>query len=233
MTGVQTCALPICRTFLSGAAATGVLALPMLTLAGCNSLGGISLVEAIRRLLTRSTQAAFARLTAPGGFYDSELTRFDLPDVFGSRGGVLQNILTSAVFKNRLQREFNHIAERGARRAAPLVADAVRMIGINNAADLIRGGPTAATGFLRNSMAGSLIDAMVPELGQGLRLASDPVVGQAIAALTGVDVTGVARSLAVRAEDAIWGEIGRQEEDIRAHPESTNDAVLIGALKVL
>ena len=216
------------RTFLAGAAATGVLAL-----SACDSLPALSLTEAMRRLLTRASQAAFARLTAPGGFYDNELARLDLADVFGSRGGVLQSILTSAVFKTRLQREFNHIAERGARRAAPLVADAVRTIGINNAVDLIRGGPTAATGFLRGAMAGSLIDAMVPELGQGLRLASDPVVGQAIAALTGVDVTGVARSLSVRAEEAIWGEIGRQEADIRAHPESTNDAVLIGALKVL
>jgi hypothetical protein len=137
------------------------------------------------------------------------------------------------LFKSRLQREFNHIAERGARRAAPLVADVVRTIGINNAVDLIRGGPTAATGFLRNAMAGSLIDAMVPELGQGLQMANDPLVGQAIAALTGVDVTSVARSLSARADEAIWGEVGRQEADIRAHPESTNDAVLIGALKVL
>ena len=166
------------RTFLAGAAATGVLAL-----SACDSLPALSLTEAIRRLLTRASRAAFARLTAPGGFYDSELSRLDLPDVFGSRGGVLQSILTSAVFKTRLQREFNHIAERGARRAAPLVADAVRMIGIDNARDLIRGGPTAATGFLRQSMGASLIEVMVPELGEGMRLASDPIVGQAIAAL--------------------------------------------------
>ena len=153
--------------------------------------------------------------------------------MFGSRGGVLQSILTSSAFKSRLQREFNHIAERGARRASPLVADAVRMIGINNARDLIRSGPMAATGFLRQSMGASLIEAMVPELGEGMRLTSDPVVSQAIAALTGVDVTGVARSLSSRADEAIWGEIGRQEADIRAHPESTNDPVLIGAFKIL
>jgi len=216
------------RTFLAGAAATGVLAL-----SACDSLPALNLTEAIRRLLTRASRAAFARLTAPGGFYDSELSRLDLPDVFGSRGGVLQSILTSAVFKTRLQREFNHIAERGARRAAPLVADAVRMIGIDNARDLIRGGPTAATGFLRQSMGASLIEAMVPELGEGMRLASDPIVGQAIAALTGVDVGTVARSLSSRADGAIWGEIGRQEAEIRAHPEATNDPVLIGALKAL
>jgi len=216
------------RTFLAGAAATGVLAL-----SACESLPAFSLTEAIRRLLTRASQAAFARLTAPGGFYDNELARLDLPDVFGSRGGVLQNILTSAVFKSRLQREFNHIAERGARRAAPLVADAVRLIGIDNARELIRGGPMAATGFLRQSMGSRLIEAMVPELGDGLRLASDPIFGQALAALTGVDVNSVARSLSSRADEAIWAEIGRQEAEIRAHPEATNDPVLIGALKAL
>lgn len=219
---------PARRQFLVGAAAVGVLAVP-----GCTSLGSLSLVDAIRRLLERSTRGALARLIAPGGFYDSELTRLDLPDVFGSRGNVLQSILTSAVFKTRLQRSINRVAEDGARRAAPIIADTVRTIGINNALALIKGGPTAATAFLRSAMAGSLIEAMVPALGDGLRLANDPIVSQAIAALTGVDVNGVARSLSGRVDDAIWGEVGREEASIRANPESTNDAVLIAALKVL
>ena len=64
-----------------------------------------------------------------------------------------------------------------------MIADTVRTIGIDNAVALIKGGPTAATGFLRNAMAGSLIEAMVPALGDGLRLANDPIVGQAISAL--------------------------------------------------
>lgn len=216
------------RTFIAGVAATGVLALP-----GCSSLGGLSLVDAIRRLLERSTSGALARLVAPGGFYDNELTRLDLPEVFGSRGNVLQSILTSSVVKGRLQKGINSVAEAGARRAAPMIADTVRTIGIDNAVALIKGGPTAATGFLRNAMAGSLIEAMVPALGDGLRLANDPIIGQAIGALTGVDVTGVARSLSGKVDDAIWGEVGREEASIRANPERTNDAVLIAALKTL
>lgn len=216
------------RTVLAGLAASSALTLP-----ACSSLGSLSLVDAIRRLLTRSTRNALARLVAPGGFYDNELARLDLPEVFGSRGGVLQSILTSAVFKGRLQKSLNRVAERGARRAAPILADTVRTIGIDNALALIKGGPTAATGFLRGAMAGSLIEAMVPELGEGLRLANDPVVGQAIAALTGIDLNGVARSLSRQVDEAIWGEIGREEAAIRANPEATNDAVLIAALKTL
>lgn len=216
------------RAVLAGLAASSALALP-----GCASLGSLSLVDAIRRLLTRASGNALARLAAPGGFYDNELARLDLPDVFGSRGNVLQNILTSAVFKGRLQKSLNRVAEQGARRAAPIIADTVRTIGVDNALALLKGGPTAATGFLRSAMAGSLIEAMVPALGDGLRLADDPIVGQAIAALTGVDVPGVARSLSGKVDDAIWGEIGREEAAIRANPEATNDAVLIAALKTL
>ncbi len=216
------------RSFMAGAAAAGLLVLP-----GCQSMGGFSMVDAVRRLLTLSTQGAFARLTAPGGFWDNQLARLALPDIFGSRGTVLQNILGSALVRDRLQHQFNIVAEDGARRAAPMVAETVRTIGIDNAVALIRGGPTAATGFLRSAMAGSLVDAMVPALGEGLRIANDPLVGQALAALSGVDIGGVSRSLSAQADQAIWGEIGRQEADIRAHPERTSDPLLIGLFKVL
>ncbi|MGE3691882.1 MAG: DUF4197 domain-containing protein [Novosphingobium sp.] len=216
------------RNFLAGAAATGLLALP-----GCESIQRHSLIVAIRRLLSLAARNALARLMAPGGFWDNELARIDLPNVFGSRGNVLLGILTSVTVKNRLQRSLNRVAERGARRAAPVIADVVRTIGIDNAQALLRGGPTAATGFLRQSMGASLIDTMVPELAEGIRIAEDPVVGQAIAALTGIDLTGVARSLSGRVDESIWGEIGREEAAIRANPESTNDPELIWALKAL
>ena len=119
-----------------------------------------------------------------------------------------------------------------ARGAAPIVADTVRTIGFANAVELIRGGPTAATGFLRQEMGTRLIDAMLPDVGQGLRLASDPIVGQALAALTGVDVPQVARSFTSKVDDVIWNEIGNEEEAIRANPQATRDPLIIGAFGV-
>jgi len=215
------------RWLLAGAGASAIVLLP-----GCESVRRWSLIDAIRRLLERASANALARLMAPGGFWDNQLARLDLPDVFGKRGNALQAILTSAVFKSRLQKELNHVAERGARRAAPVIADAVRIIGIDNARALVEGGPRAATGFLRSSMGGQVIDAMVPELDEGLRLANDPVVSQALAALSGVDIAGAVRSLAFEADEAIWGEIGREEEAIRANPQATGDPLLIGVFGV-
>lgn len=215
------------RTFLAGAASAGLLALP-----GCETMRYYSLVEAVRRLLMLSADRAFARLMAPGGFWDNQLARLDLPDLIGTRGNVLADILTSVVFKDRLQREFNRVAERGARRAAPMVADAVMVIGIENARAILDGGPRAATAHLRGAMAGSLIDAMVPELGEALRISQEPLVGQVLAGLTGVDVSTVAREFAADVDDAIWGEIGREEAAIRSDPRATNDPMLIAVLGV-
>lgn len=216
------------RLFLSGSAATGLL-----VLSGCQTGPRYSLVEVVRRLLLMASDNALAKLTAPGGFWDSQVARIALPDLFGNRGGVLQGVLTSVVFRERLHRELNHLAERGAERAAPVVAEVIRTISVTDAVALISGEPTAATSYLRSQMGPGLINAMIPGLSDAIRVSSDPIVGQAIAALTGVDVGGVAQALAISADNSIWYQIGLEEAAIRANPQSTNDPMLIAALKVL
>ena len=217
------------RGFVLGMGALSATA--MVPLSGCaNGFGGFNFVEAVRRLLTLSSVAAIDRLTGPGGFYDDQVSRLNLPEVFGSRGGILANILTGVVFRDRLQRTLANFAVDGARRAAPVVADTIRVVGIANAVALIRGGPTAATSFLRQEMAGRLIDVMFPAIGDAMRVANDPVLGQALAAVTGVDIPAVARDVAFQADNILWNEMGREESAIRADPRRTNDPVLIAAL---
>jgi hypothetical protein len=161
--------------FIAGSLAAGAA----LTLPGCATTGGaFSYTEAIRRLLVLSSENAFARMTAPGGFWDQQVAAVGLNQFFGNRGNVLANILTSTLFKSRLEGVVANMAVDASYRAAPVVADAVRTIGWANAVDLIRGGPTAASSYLRQEMGTALIDAMVPEVGQALRVAQDPLIGQ-------------------------------------------------------
>ena len=77
-------------------------------------------------------------------------------------------------------------------------------------------------------MGSRLIDAMVPELGQAMRVAQDPLVGELLAGLTGVDVPRIATTFASRIDDTIWNEIGREESLIRANPRSANDPLIAG-----
>ena len=211
------------RAFLVGLSATTLLALP-----GCATMPGFGFTDAIRRLLTLSSERAFARLTADGGFWDQQVAEIGLANLLGTRGDVLSSILTSSLFKSRLNDAFADIAIEGAYRAAPVVADAVRVIGIENAVALVRGGPSAATGFLRDELGGQLIEVMVPEIGDAMRVAQDPLVGQALSALTGVNVGQVANTIGTRVNDVIWNEIGREEALIRENPRSTNDPLIIG-----
>jgi hypothetical protein len=212
------------RNLLAGATGGATL----LLLPGCATTGGFSMVEAVRRMLLLATENAFARLTAPGGFWDEQVAQLGLDSVLGARGDTLSRILTSALVKDRLEERFATFAIDASFRAAPVVTDAIQVVGLENAIALVRGGPSAASGYLRGEVGTALLDAMVPELGDALRVSRDPLVGQALAALTGVDVGGVADRFGRQIDDAIWGEIAREEAAIRADPESTRDPVLIG-----
>ena len=212
------------RSMLGGLAAGGA----MLALPACSTIPGFSFTEAIRRMLLLSSERAFARLTAPDGYWDQQVSRVGLSDLLGTRGDVLSRILTSALFKSRLEDAFADIAIEGSYRAAPVVADAVRTIGFANAVELVRGGPRAATEFLQGEMGGRLIEVMIPELGEAIRVASDPLVGQLIDAATGSNVSGIANRLAGNVNASIWTEMGAEEAAIRANPRETRDPVIIG-----
>lgn len=213
------------RSLIAGFAGVGALAL----LPGCASTGPVfSMEEAVRRLLLAAADNAFARLTEPGGFWDEQVARIGLERFMGARGNTLSRILTSQLFKDRLEERFATFALDASFRAAPVVTDAVRVIGFANAIELVRGGPSAASDFLRQEMGTALIDAMVPELSEAIRLAEDPLVGEALGALTGVRVGEVAGRIGRAVDDAIWGEIAREEAAIRSDPGATRDPVLIG-----
>jgi hypothetical protein len=212
------------RHLLLAGAAGALLALP-----GCSSVPSLSLTEVIRRLLSYSSQNALALLMQPGGFYDSSVARIALPDKFGGQTGtnIASLVLQNRGFRDRLQRQLNRAAEKGAERAAPIVADAVRTVSIDAAQQIVRGGPQAATQFLRGKMGLALLDSMLPGISDGLRLFDDQVINKAVQSVTGFDMGALANDITRKADDAIWAAIGLEESNIRANPQKTNDPMLI------
>lgn len=215
---------PSRRVFMSGAGLTALLAA-----SGCAMQPSyFDLVSAIRHLMQASANRAFARLIGPGGFFDDQVTRLNLPQMIGGREGrIADRLFRSNAMRDRLMRTFNSMAERAAARAAPLVAQAVQRIGIRDTLAILRGSPSAATDRLHQEMGDYLVSILVPEFAQLLHAANDPLMAEVIIALTGVDLGAIADDLAHQADAAIWREIGRQEAAIRANPQATNDPVLI------
>jgi hypothetical protein len=109
----------------------------------------------------------------------------------------------------------------------------VRNISIEGATELVRGGPQAATQFLRGKMGLALLDSMLPGVSDGLRLFDDQVIAKAVQSVTGFDMAALAQDISRKADDSIWAAIGLEESNIRANPQATNDPLLIGVFGIL
>tara|TARA_R100001244_G_scaffold39766_3_gene35758 strand:- start:32265 stop:32945 length:681 start_codon:yes stop_codon:yes gene_type:complete len=215
------------RSVLGLGAAAGLLALP-----GCSSLPGLSLTEAVKRLLTISSQNAFAQLLQPNGFFDSQVARIAVPDSLGGSRvtGIATALLRSKPVQDRLLKQVNRAAEKGAELAAPIVAETIRNMSISDAVAIINGGPRAATALLQGQLGNTLVERMLPGIGSGLRLFDNEIINLVLSQATNVDFTGISRDVTNKVNDAIYRSIGAQEEAIRTNPRTTNDPLLIAVL---
>jgi Protein of unknown function (DUF4197) len=217
------------RSLIAAASITPILILP-----GCAAGTGLSLIDAIRRLLSLSSQRAFSSLMRENGFYDDSLAKIELPGALGgSQGASLASIvLGSAAFKSRLTKQVNRAAEKGAEMAAPIVADAITSLSITDAAKIISGGGSPATDLLKTAMGNALFSKILPGIDNGLRLFDSPVVSEALKQATNIDFAGLRDDVARKASNGIYKAMGREESAIRADPAATNDPLLMGVFGV-
>ncbi|WP_158274587.1 DUF4197 domain-containing protein [Sphingosinicella humi] len=220
------------RRLLSLALVTPALALPSCTL---GELGGFGLEDAIRRLLTVSSQRAFAGLLQENGFFEDELARVSLPPQWGGSGAtaVAAALLRQPAVQDRLLRLVNAAAAEAADNAAPIVYDSIRSMTIPDALSIVRGGPTAATQYLERQIGERIVEALFPGVGSALRVLDSGLLSQALGAATGIDFAGLQRDVTQKTAEGIWRAIGREEAAIRADPSSTNDPVLTRVFGVL
>lgn len=214
------------------------LALPLLALPACATIedyGGFGLEDSIRRLLTLSSQRAFATLLTENGFFQDEMARVTLPPELGGSGApaIAAALLRTGVVQDQLLRLVNRAAVRGAERAAPVIYDSIKTMTITDAMSLVRGGPNAATDYLRRSIGDRIVEVLLPGVGDALRLLDSGLLNRALQGATGIDFAGVQQDVTRKAADGIWRAIGREEAEIRANPEATQDPVLNGVFGFL
>lgn len=220
--------MPLSRRSLVAAG----LMLPLLALPGCATRIGdlVNLEPAVRRLLTLSSQRAFARLLAEEGFFRDDVARIQPPPQLGGRAvtAALAVALGTRAVQDRLLRVVNQAAAEGARMAAPAVYDSIRDMTIADARSIARGGPTAATDYLAASMGERIFDSIFPGVGQALRMAENGVIQRVLELATGINFPGLQADVTRKTAAAMYRAIGREEAAIRANPEATGDPVLTG-----
>jgi hypothetical protein len=210
------------------------LALPLLALPGCATRLGdlVNLEPAIRRLLTLSSQRAFARLLTDEGFFRDDIARIQPPPQLGGNSitATLAVALGTRAVQDRLLRVVNQAALEGSRRAAPAIADSIRDMTITDALSIARGGPTAATDYLERSMGERIFDSIFPAVGEALRLAENGVVQRALQFATAINFAGLQADVTRKTVAALYRAIGREESAIRADPNSAGDPALASLL---
>ncbi len=207
--------------------------LPVLALPGCATLGGFGFEDAIRRLLTLSSQRAFANLLQENGFFQDDVARIPLPPELSGAGSVASALLRTSLVQDQLLRLMNRAAANAAEAAAPIVYDSIRRMSFADAVSLVRGGPTAATDFLQRAMGNAIVDAMFPGVGNALRLFDNGIINRVVQAATGVNFGGLQRHVTETAAQGIYRAIGREEAAIRANPRETGDPVIASVFGVL
>jgi hypothetical protein len=217
------------RTVIHGLAAAPVL----VAVSGCSGTG-FSLVEAIRRLLSAASQRAFAGLLRENGFFDDAVARIDLPDSLGgSRAStIIAAALRSGPVRERMLRQVNRAAEKGAEIAAPLVTNAIQSINFEDALAIVKGSGSAATDALKGQMGTALVSAMIPGIDNGLRLFDDRIVQEALRMATGINFAQLRDDVSQKSSDAIYRAIGREEIAIRADPSALNDPLITAVFKI-
>ena len=213
------------------------LAVPFFALPGCATRLGdlVNLEGAIRRLLTLSSQRAFARLLTDEGFFRDDIARIEPPPQLGGNAvtAALAVALGTRAVQDRLLRLVNEAAEEGAQAAAPVVYDSIRDMSISDAVRIVRGGPTAATDYLAGQVGDRIFDAVFPGVGNALRVAQGGIVQRVLRTATGIDFAGLQADVARKASAGIYRAIGRDEASIRANPQSADDPVIAGVFGVL
>ena len=214
---------------------SAMMAVPLIVLPGCAGTGGGGVEEGLRRLLYISSERAIGRLVTANGYFDDPEARIALPAGSDDRSArVLGALLRSAPVQRSLTLAINRAAGEAADRAAPVIYDSIRSLTFADALGIVRGGPQAATEYLERSIGTSILDVMLPEVGDALRQFGDnSILGPVLGAATGIDIPAIQRSAARQAAQGLWRAIGREEAAIRADPRRAGDplveSILTGA----
>ncbi|MCC6786490.1 MAG: DUF4197 domain-containing protein [Hyphomonadaceae bacterium] len=121
----------------------------------------------IKEALSLASMNATNRLAQPNGFWGNPRVRIPLPGVLGQTQRTLSRMRMSGPL-DQLQENLNHAAESVMPQAASLFTNAVRTITIADAIDIVRGGDTSATSYLRGRTETRLTTLLRPPMTRAL-----------------------------------------------------------------
>jgi hypothetical protein len=196
-------------------------------LPGATTGTGISQYEAsegIKQALGQGLGRAVSNLNVTDGFFKSALYKILLPPEAQKIERTFRTLgLGSLVDKAILS--INRGAEDAAGFATPIFIDAIKSMTLTDAINLVRGGDTSATHFFREKTTNKLINAFRPVIQNSLdKVEATKYYGDLITRYNNFPTTinklnpDLAGYVTLRATDALFNLIAKEEKNIRENP---------------
>jgi len=185
----------------------------------------------VRAALERGALAAVALLGRTDGFLGNPKVRIPLPGTLNDAARLLR-----ATGQRRRVEELEPAMNRAAEAAVPeaksLFVSTAKAISVEDALQIVRGGPTAVTDFFAAKTRLPLAEKFLPIVTRATEKVDLAARYNAVASkaaglgLVKGDETNVQKYVTGRALDGLYLMIGEEEKKIRADPVKTGSAIL-------
>lgn len=177
----------------------------------------------LRQALTIGAQAVGQQLSQYNGYFGDGDIRIPLPGRLGELQSQLSRLGLSGPLDD-LQERMNHAAEDAAPYAADLVVDAVSSITMGDALEILNGGDTAATNYLRGRTEADLMVLVEPYMRSALEDSGALTMVDSVAGRYGLQsLSGDLRDQLIdhaveRGLDGLFFYLAKEEQEIRSNP---------------
>lgn len=195
------------------------------------ALGMDEAATGVRAALERGAAAAVQLLGRTDGFLGNPRVRIPLPGPLEDAARLLSR-LGQGQRVDDLVTAMNRAAEQAVPEARDLLLHTVRQISVEDAIDLVRGGPTSVTDFFARKTRVPLHERFLPIVTRAterVQLAARYNAFAARAAGVGLirgDQANLQQHVTARALDGLYLVIGDEEQRIRANPAASGSAIL-------
>ncbi len=208
--------------------ATGCVGTQVKTAKNVVKKSGKLIDNAVRDILKTEVRIACSRLSAPGGYADNPAVLIALPENLKDVRKKLASLGLDGELK-KIEKNINNAAEAAAGEALTVFIGIVKGMKIKDAMDIIRGGDTAATKFLRKKGEARLREAFTPIILKSLediRAAKD--FNKLVKKYNSIPFVkpytfSIEDYVTDRALEGLFLEMGKAEMEIRKDPSLAGD----------
>ncbi len=132
---------------------------------GTGILSQGQIAQGLQEALSNGVSHQVSKLVEKNGFYNNQLVRIALPKELKLVDDTLRSIGLSSLADEGI-RALNNVAEDAVKTATPIFVKAIKEIQFNDAKNILLGGESAATTYLRNKTSQELYQQFSPVIQQ-------------------------------------------------------------------